>query len=128
MSFSDKAKQVIATVAPLLGTALGGPLGTAAGALLVKALGTNPGDEKAAESALLTASPETLAAIKKAEEDFQVQMRQLGITEEKLTYDDIANARAREIAVKDTTPRNLAYMIITFTGAAIGRRWQDGRR
>jgi len=119
MSFSDKAKQVIATVAPLLGTALGGPLGTAAGALLVKALGTNPGDEKAAESALLTASPETLAAIKKAEEDFQVQMRQLGITEEKLTYDDIANARAREIAVKDTTPRNLAYMIITFTGAAI---------
>lgn len=118
-SFSDKAKQVIATVAPLLGTALGGPLGTAAGSLLAKALGTPAGDDEAAENALLNASPETLAAVKKAEEDFQVQMKQLGISEEKLTFDDIANARAREIAVKDTTPRNLAYLIVGFTGACI---------
>jgi hypothetical protein len=111
MSFSDKAKQVIATVAPLLGTALGGPLGAAAGGLLAKALGTPPGDDKAAEAVLLNASPETLAAIKKAEQDFQARMRELDIDEEKLSYDDTANARAREIATRDTTPKYMAYLI-----------------
>lgn len=119
-TFSDKAKQILGTVAPILGTAIGGPFGALAGAALSKILGVSADDPKATEAALLTASPETLAAIKKADEDFQVQMKSLGITEEKLTFDDISNARAREVAVKDTTPRNLAYLILCFTGACIG--------
>lgn len=119
MSFSDKAKAILGTIAPLVGTAIGGPFGALAGAALSKALGTAPGDDKAAEAAILSASPEVLAQVKAAEEQFQVNMKQLGITEEKLTFDDIANARAREIAVKDSTPRNLAYLIVCFTGACI---------
>jgi hypothetical protein len=119
VNLGDKAKQILRTVAPLLGTAIGGPFGALAGSALSAVLGTPEGDDKAAENALLTASPDALVKLKQAEMDFQVQMKQLGITEEKLTYDDIANARAREIAVKDSTPRNLAYLIVCFTGACI---------
>lgn len=119
MSFSDKAKSIIGSVAPLIGTALGGPFGGLAGAMLSKALGTPPGDTAAIEAAATSADPEILLKIKQADNDFKIQTEQLGITRDKLVFDDIANARAREVAVKDTTPRNLAYMILVFTGACI---------
>jgi len=117
MNFGQTAKSVLATVAPLLGTALGGPFGGLAGSLLSKALGTN--DPKAMEAAITSTDPDILLKLKQADNDFQAQMKTLEISEEKLSFDDIANARAREMAVKDTTPRNLAYLIIGFTGLAI---------
>src|SRR6185369_5156075 len=46
-----------------------------------------------------------------AENDFTARMKELGIAEEKLAYDDIANARQREIALHDNTPAILAYSI-----------------
>lgn len=119
MNFGAKALQVLKTVAPTLATAVLGPFGPLAGGLISAALGTATGDDKAAETALLTATPDQLLALTKANNDFQVQMKQLGITEEKLTFDDIANARGREVAVRDATPRNLAYLIIGFTGLCI---------
>lgn len=109
MSFGDKAKQVIGTVAPMLGTLLGGPLGGLAGHALAEALGTD--DPKAQEAAITAASPDTLIKLKEAESALQVRLRELDIDEEKLKFDDTANARAREIAVKDTTPRYLAYLV-----------------
>lgn len=119
MNLGAKAKQILATVAPLLGTAIGGPFGTMAGTLLSEALGTPAGDEKAAEAALLSASPEALLALKNADQAFSVRMKELGIEESKLAYDDTANARAREIAIRDNTPRNLAYIVLGFAGACI---------
>jgi hypothetical protein len=113
------AKQVLATVAPLIGTAIGGPFGAIAGGLLAKALGTTPGDVDATSTALLSATPEQLLAIKQAEETFTEQMTQLGITKDKLAYDDIADARKMAIETKDTTPRNLAYLVLGGTGVAI---------
>jgi hypothetical protein len=118
MNLSDKAKQIIATIAPTLGTALGGPLGGLAGAVLSKALGNN--DDKAIDAAIAKGDPETLLKLKQAENDLLVRMKELDISEEKLTFDDVANARAREIAVKDNTPRNLAYLIVTITGVLEG--------
>lgn len=109
MNIGQKALQVLKTVAPLLGTAIGGPFGAMAGAAVSAAIGTSTGDDKATESALLAASPEALVALKKADQDFEAKMAELGINREKLAYDDTANARAREIAVKDSTPRVLAY-------------------
>lgn len=41
MDWADLAKQVIALGAPMLGTALGGPLGGAAGKILSDALGAS---------------------------------------------------------------------------------------
>lgn len=109
MSFGTKALQVLKTVAPTLALAVGGPFGPLAATAVSLALGTPAGDAKAAETALLSATPETLQALRKAEQDFTVRMTELGIEQDKLVFDDIANARSREIAVRDTTPRNLAY-------------------
>lgn len=81
--------------------------------------GVDPNDPKAVTAALLNATPEQLLALRTEEDGFKVRMKELGIQEEQLVYQDIANARAREVAVKDTTPRNLAYLIIGFTGLCI---------
>lgn len=120
MNLGDKALQVLKTVAPLLGTAIGGPFGALAGTALASVLGTAPTDDKATETALLAATPDQLVALKKADNDFQVQMKQLGISEEKLSFDDTASARAREVAVKDHTPAVLAYGITVGFFAVLG--------
>lgn len=117
-NFSDKAMAVLRAVAPVVATAVGGPFGAAAATVLETVLGSS--DPKAQEQKLLSASPEVLAAMRKADQEFQMKMKELGIDEEKLKYDDRANARARETVVKDTTPRNLAYMVLVGTGVAIG--------
>jgi len=109
MSFGSTAKQIIGTVAPLLGTALGGPFGGLAGTLLAKALGTS--DPKAQEQLIASADPPVLLQLKGAENELQEHMRQLDIDEKKLTFDDIANARAMNIQTHDTTPKYLAYLI-----------------
>lgn len=109
MSFGATAKQVLATVAPLLGTAIGGPFGGLAGTLLAKALGTT--DPKAMETAITSTDPDILLKLKQADNDFQAQLKALDISEEKLSFDDTANARAREVAVHDSTPHVLAYGI-----------------
>lgn len=109
MNFGQVAKSVLATVAPLIGTALGGPFGGMAGSLLAKALGTS--DPKAMEAAITSTDPDILLKLKQADNDFQTQMKTLEISEEKLSFDDTANARAMEIATRDSTPRYLAYLI-----------------
>lgn len=109
VTFGEKALQVLRTVAPTLALAAGGPFGPIAAAAIHLALGTDPSDPKAAETALLNATPEQLLALKKADQDFQVRMKELGIEEQHLAYEDTASARAREIAVKDWTPQILAY-------------------
>lgn len=110
MSFGSKALQILQTLAPTVALAIGGPFGPLASAAISAALGTPKGDDKAAEAALLTATPDQLLALTKENDSFQTQMKTLGIEEQKLVYDDVANARAREIGVKDVTPRILAYL------------------
>jgi len=116
MSFGTNAKAVIASIAPTLGTALGGPFGALAGTMLAKAL--NPAgpsgaelSQKEVEAQLLSQSPEALAKIKQAELDFQAKIAELGIDEESLRYGDLDSARKREEALHDSTPKILAYLI-----------------
>lgn len=113
MSFDWKA--VIKTAAPFLGTALGGPLGGAAGKLIAVALG---GDETKATpddlaKLVQNVTPEQLLALKNADQAYALQLRQLNINEvkdlEALAMQDRTSAREREVAVKDWTPRILAY-------------------
>lgn len=125
-AFTDKAKAVLSSLAPEIGLAIGGPFGGLAGAALARALGVpapKPGADgldSAAEAAIAGASPETLLEIRKANDDFLVSMKQLNITEEQLAYADTANARAREVAVKDWTPRILAYGVVLATALIEG--------
>ncbi len=92
-------KETIKSIAPTIGTILGGPLtGTA-----IKVLGDAmfPGQDKPAsemERQIETAvtaglSPDTLAALKKADADFKVRMRELDLEEDKLYVQDTAHAR-----------------------------------
>ena len=87
---NDKALATIKAVAPGLAAALGGPLAGAAAGALVAALG---GDPKAAEDALIAQSPETLLALRKAEQEFAIRMRDLDIEPERIAASDRANAR-----------------------------------
>ena len=101
-NFSDQAKAIIAAVAPTIGTAFGGPLGTAAGIFVANALGTKKADgsvDHAATDAMLAAgNPDTMLKLRQAEMDFQAHLDQLGFDRDKLVYQDVADARARDTA------------------------------
>jgi len=60
MDWSDLGKQVITLGAPMLGTALGGPLGGVAGEILAKAVGSVTPTPAAVQSALPSADPARL--------------------------------------------------------------------
>ena len=107
--FGSQAKHVLATIAPTVGTALGGPFGGLAGAAISAALGSD--DPKATETAILAGNPEVLLKLKTAELDLQAKLAQLGIDEKQLAYADTDSARKREMAVKDITPMMLAISI-----------------
>jgi len=124
-SFGEKAKQIIGTVAPMLGTLLGGPLGGLAGNALAEALGTN--DPKAQEAAIVASNPDTLLKLKEAESGLKVKLRELDIDEEKLRFEDTADARAREIAVKDSTPRYMAYLVTVGFFGVLGYLVVEGK-
>jgi hypothetical protein len=120
-NLANKAKSVLASVAPLLGTAVGGPFGTIAGAAISAALGTKKGDSPAASSALLAANPDDLLKLKQAELEFQQQMAQLGLSEDQLVFQDRASARAMEVSTKSLTPTILSYgVILAGLGAFLG--------
>ena len=90
MKFGKKIKGILGTVAPMLGTALGGPLGGLAGKMVQDALGV---DTEQQAIAMLESDPEALVKIKTAEIDFEKRMAELGIEEEKLHAQDRASAR-----------------------------------
>ena len=62
MDWSDLAKTVIALGAPVIGQALAGPLGAAAGHLLAQALGVSEATPSAVNDAIVSAPPSAAAA------------------------------------------------------------------
>lgn len=106
-------KSIVATVAPYLGAAVGGPLGPAAVKVIAGALGLSDTTEAAIKQVISGVTPEQMLAIKVAEQDFALQMQGLGYANAKdmeaLALGDRDSARKREMSVKDSTPRNLAY-------------------
>lgn len=106
LKLNEKVRDAIKVIAPTLGTALGGPLGGLAGQVLGGLLG---GDSKAVEQAILEQKPETLLALKKAEQDFKVRLKELEIEEDKLVFTDRANAR--DLAKVDMGPHKLLSLV-----------------
>ena len=105
-------KAIIGTVAPGLATALGGPLAGMATAALSKAiLGKDDGSADDVAAAVTKADPSILLKIKECEAEFQKHMADVGVDLAKIAAGDTANARAREIAVRDNTPKILAYLV-----------------
>ena len=91
-------ESILKTVAPVIGTAIGGPFGGMAAKALVSGLG---GDENTTEDEMKkmveNASPETLLKLKEVETNFKTKMKELGIKEKDLAAKDRADARAMGI-------------------------------
>ena len=103
---------LLSSVAPSIATALGGPLAGLAVKSLSKALlGAEDFSEEAVIDAMATASPEQLAAVKKIDADFKVQMKSLDIDLERIAVDDRKSARTMQTETKDWIPRALAVSV-----------------
>jgi len=108
----DKLLDLVRTVAPSIASAVGGPLaGMATKAISEALLGKPDGSEAELVQAAAMATPEQLLALKKAEQSFEVQMRELDIDLERIASEDRDSARNREIKTKDLTPKFLAASV-----------------
>jgi hypothetical protein len=125
----------IKRIAPILAGTFGTPLAGLAVSAICSVL---PGDKAQEVQAAETAAPGgalgkigdlfaqgvlKVEQIKQAEAAHTEKMAELGyknaVDLETLAAGDRANARAREIAVRDATPAVLAYILIAGTGIAI---------
>jgi hypothetical protein len=100
---------LIGSVAPTIATALGGPVaGMAVKALSGALFGHENGTEEDIQVALANPTGEQLAALKKIDADFKVQMKSLDIDLERIAAGDRASARDMQKETKDWIPRALA--------------------
>ena len=130
MAFDLRA--ALTTIAPTIATMLGGPLAGAAVTALEGALGLSAGAGADGISSVLQTgamTPESMAAVRAADQHHAELMAQQGIDLHKLNLDheaamvaldnaSVEGARRREVDAKDTlTPRVLAFGI---TGGFFG--------
>lgn len=108
-------KNLVGTVAPMLASAITGPLGGAAVDMIGHALGLDEKTEATVKQALQGVTPEQMLALKNADQAFAEKMQELGFANakdmEQLAFQDRDSARQREAKVGDKTARNLAYAI-----------------
>ncbi len=121
MSFDWKA--LVRTVAPTIGVVVSGgnPLvGMGIKALSNSLLGREDGTEDEISAALEQASPETLAKLRADDNSFKIEMAKIGLSRDKLAFDDADSARKREMEIKDNTPAILAYVVTVMFALALG--------
>lgn len=132
MNLSETAKGLFRSLAPVAASFFGTPLaGLAVKSVLDRWLGAEQGkplDAKQVERALATLTPEQALALQRADQEFALQMEQLGLKAEELQVEaervagaDRASALAREVATADWTPRVLAGLIVL--GYALVQWW-----
>ena len=102
-------KNLVSTVAPTIGTALSGPLGGMAMGKIAEVLGVS-NDQKSIQQALQSATPEQMMELKKAEQEFEVQMKELDVDIFKLETEDVQDARSRFSG--DWTSKFLGFITI----------------
>lgn len=111
----DTIKPFVGKFAPMLGAAVGGPFGVAAGAIIGSVLGTKDASPESIKGAIAngTLTGDQIIALKQAEESFALQMAALDINSvkdlEEIAAKDRDSARNMAIQTKDWTPRILAY-------------------
>lgn len=114
MDFS-KIIPALATVAPTIAGLLGGPLASMGVTAVESVLGLAPGTAASNPAALQTAvaamSPDDAVKLAQADADLKAKLAQAGVDLETVAAGDRANARSREIAVKDKTPMILAVLL-----------------
>lgn len=117
--------KIVATVAPWIGTALGGPLGGLAVDAIGNALGIGGANVEAVKSALAGATPEQMLALKQADQSFALQMQALGFKQvsdlEAIAAGDRKDARGMHVAIRSRVPAALSIAVTSgFFGILIG--------
>lgn len=118
MEILQKAKSILSVVAPTLGNVIGSPIGGMAVRVVAKTLlGKENATEQEVSQALEMATPAQLASLKKADQAFKIQMKELEVDVEKIHSGDRDSARKRQIALGDHTPTVLAILtMLAFFG------------
>lgn len=108
-------KAVVKTVAPWIGTALGGPLGGLAVDAIGSAFGLSDKTESALKTAIQGATPEQILALKQAEQNFTAHMQEMGFKNvealETLAVADRDSARKMQMATNSVMPPLLTWAI-----------------
>lgn len=117
MSFDWKS--LVKAVAPTIATALGGPFaGLGVRALSEALLGTPDGSQDDVAAALATASPEQILAVKQADQEFALRMKELDVDLDKAYIADTSDAR--HVFAENKGVFNLGIVILlTFAGVMI---------
>lgn len=115
---------LLKTVAPWIGAALGGPLGSVAVELATSALGVSEKTTEGLKNALAGATPADLLALKQAELEFQKQMTELGFKSladlEGIAAADRASARDMQKSNRSIVPALLTCFVVgAFTATLI---------
>lgn len=111
VSIGSKFKVLLGSVAPLLGVALGGPMGGIAMKFMADKF--TDGDTGSVEDFLLAANPEILQQLKIAEMEFDREMRKLDIDLEKIAANERASARgfAKDTTISPQVLLSIVYMV-----------------
>lgn len=121
MDLLKGASDILRVVAPVIGTAIGGPLGGMVASRLSEALlGKSDATQEELSLALERATPAQLIEIKKIESEFTLHMKELDIDLDRIDAGDRDSARRRETEVKDWTPRFIALLTIVSFFSYIG--------
>lgn len=108
-----RLKKAVAKSAPKIAESLGGPLAGAAVAAIARAIfGKERATEKELADALATASPDQLIALKRAEHEFRLAIRNAAVEEARIDAGDRASARDRQQKMRDWTPSILGALIV----------------
>lgn len=108
-------KNLLRTVAPAIASAIGTPAAGVAVAALSNAIFGRPDASEEDLSTVIAGgnlTGEQVAAIKKAEQDFLVEMARIEADSEKARLADVQNARQRQIETKDTMPQQIFYLLM----------------
>lgn len=84
--------KTLATIAPTIATALGGPMAGMAVKMATSALGIEE-DEKALQNAIVSGDPEIMLKLKQVEQDFMLKLEELNIERDKIHAKDRQSAR-----------------------------------
>jgi len=112
--FMNRAGGVLAALAPTVAAVLGGPLAGMATTAIINALGLAPeSSNDQVMQAIATATPEQLIKLKEVEAQLILDLKRLDLDLTKVSADNTKDARAREVATGDWTPRILAGLVIS---------------
>lgn len=109
-------KSLLKTVAPWIGTAIGGPLGGMALEAAASALGLSDKTTEGLKAALAGTTPEQMLALKKADQEFALQMQALGFKNEAdleaIAAGDRDSARKMQGAAPSFVPALLTCFVV----------------